>query len=144
MDNLPFGKDRRPEYPEVEGRRKLNEKERAELVRRQDGKCAGCGIAPRHGWEADHGKALWKGDTDQSDLTTWQAFGSHKDCGCHAAKTAEEARERAQMRRLRGETGQAKRRKERGGSMIKSASKIQSRGFNKTLRRKMDGTTEQK
>jgi hypothetical protein len=138
-DDIP--KLRTPVYPEVEVRRKLNEKERAELVRRQNGKCAGCGIKPKR-WEYDHRKARWKGDTDQSDLATWQAFGSRDECSCHAEKTAAEAAERAQMRRLRGETGQLKRRKERGGSMIKSAAKIQSRGFDKGLRKRMNGKVE--
>jgi hypothetical protein len=133
---------RTPVYPEVEARRKLTKKERAQIVLRQDGKCAGCGIKPRHGWEFDHDKALWKGGTDQGDLDTWRALGSREDCTCHADKTAGEAGERAQMRRLRGETGQIKRRKARGGSMIKNAAKIQSRGFSKGLRKRMNGKVE--
>jgi hypothetical protein len=122
-DTLPFGKDRKPEYPEVEERSYLRPREKAALVLAQAGRCAGCGIKPMR-WEYDHRKARWKGDTDQSDLKTWQAFGSRDECDCHAEKTAEEAGERAQMRRLRGETGQAKRRKENG-------SKLKSRGFAK-------------
>ena len=93
--------DTAPLYPEVEARRKLSKKQRAEVILRQRGLCAGCGIKPRHGWEMDHDKALWKGDTKQSDLDTWQAFGSRKDCRCHKEKTAAEAGERAKMYRVR-------------------------------------------
>ncbi len=130
---LPFGKDRRPEYPEVESRDYLNKREKAELVLSQGGRCAGCGIKPK-AWEYDHDKALWKGDTNQSDLKTWQAFGSRTECGCHAKKTAEEANERAKMRRLRMEKGQQARRKANGPQIKSRPTKwpkraIKSRGF---------------
>ena len=131
-DAIP--KLREPVYPEVEKRDYLNKREKAELVLSQGGRCAGCGIKPKR-WEFDHRKARWKGDTDQSDLKTWQAFGSRDECGCHTAKTAEEATERGKMRRLRGLTGQAKRRRERGGSSIKapavSALSKDARGYQK-------------
>lgn len=129
---LTIPKLRVPEYPEVEDRKHLSAKQKAELVLKQGGRCAGCGIKPRHGWEFDHGKALWKGDTNQSDIREWQAFGSRKDCKCHATKTAKEAAERAKMRRLRGLAGQQKRRRERGGSSITGRAEIQSRPFPKS------------
>lgn len=115
-DTLPFGKNRQPEYPEVEARRHLSEKQKAELVLRQGGKCAGCGIKPR-AFEYDHSDPLWRGNTDQSDLSTWQAFGSRRDCKCHAIKTGEEAKQRAKRNRLRGRAGQIKRRREKGPSL---------------------------
>ena len=102
-DAIP--KLREPVYPEVEKRDYLNKREKAELVLSQGGRCAGCGIKPK-AWEFDHRKARWKGDTDQSDLKTWQAFGSRDECSCHMEKTSDEAAERAKMRRCRGETGQ--------------------------------------
>ena len=117
MDAIP--KLREPVYPEVEERDYLNKREKAELVLSQGGRCAGCGIKPK-AWEYDHRKARWKGDTDQSDLATWQAFGSRDECGCHAEKTAEEAGERAYMLRCRGVKGQRARRERRGGSSIKA------------------------
>lgn len=141
-ETLPFAKDRQPEYPEVEARKALTKKQRAQVILRQNGLCAGCGIKPRDGWELDHDKALWKGETKQADLDTWRAYGSRKDCDCHKLKTADEAGERAKMRRLRGEVGQRARRERRGGSSIKSGAKLQSRGFQKGLRKKMNGTVE--
>jgi hypothetical protein len=139
-DALPFGKDRQPEYPETFARGQLSRKDRARLCLKQAGKCAGCAMKPRYGWEYDHIIELWEGGTN--DFANWQAFGSRRDCKCHAVKTAKAARRRAKMLRLRGETGQRARRERRGGSMIKSASKIQSRGFQKTLRKRMNGTVE--
>lgn len=51
---------------------------------------------------------------------------------CHKAKTAIDKRVIARARRLRGETGQRARRKCKG-------SRLKSRGFEKTLRKRMDG-----
>ena len=92
-----------PLYPEVEPRKHLSKKQKAQVVLRQNGRCAGCGIKPR-AWEFDHTKARWKGDVDQSDLNGWQAFGSRRECHCHRDKTAAEAAERAEMNRLRKAT----------------------------------------
>jgi len=92
-----------PLYPEVEARRHLSKKQKAQVVLRQNGRCAGCGIKPR-GWEFDHDKALWKGETKQEDLSTWVAYASRKECDCHKHKTAAEAAERAEMHRLRKAT----------------------------------------
>jgi len=139
-DTLPFGKDARPEYPETEARGKLSRKDRARLCLKQAGKCAGCGVKPLYGWEFDHIIELWEGGTNH--ISNWQAFGSRRDCKCHAVKTAEAARRRAKMHRLRGNTGQVKRRKARGGSSIKSAGKLQSAGFQKGLRKRMSGKVE--
>ena len=122
-------------YPEVETRSYLSKKEKAALVLSQGGRCAGCGIKPKR-FEFDHRKARWKGDTDQSDLKTWQAFGSREECDCHMEKTADEAGERAKMRRCRGLTGQRARRERRGEGSIRS------RVFDKTLRRKFSGKVE--
>ncbi len=119
-DTLPFGKDAKPEYPETEARGKLSRKDRARLCLKQAGKCAGCGMKPLYGWECDHIIELWEGGTNH--FSNWQAFGSRRDCKCHAVKSAKAARRRAKMHRLRGNTGQVKRRKEKG-------SQIQSRPF---------------
>jgi hypothetical protein len=56
---------------------------------------------------------------------------------CHAIKTRIDKKESAKAARRRGETGQTKRRKERGPSM-------QGRGFDKTLRKKLNGTVERR
>ena len=135
-DTIP--KLRQPEYPEVEARKALTKKQRAQVILRQRGLCAGCGIKPRHGWELDHDKALWKGETKQADLDTWRAYGSRKDCDCHKLKTADEAGERAKMRRLRGEVGQRARRERRGGSSITGGGFHKPEGYrHKWPKRKM-------
>jgi hypothetical protein len=149
-DTLPFGKDAKPEYPETEARGKLSRKDRARLCLKQAGKCAGCGVKPVYGWEFDHIDELWEGGTNH--ISNWQAFGSRRDCKCHAVKTAAAARRRAKMHRLRGNTGQVKRRKEKGSQIQsrgfgrlpegRNPKRWQSAGFNKSLRRKMNGKIE--
>ena len=146
---LPFGKDAPKVYPEVEERDYLNEAEKKIVRDRQDGKCAGCSIVPK-AWEYDHIKARWKGDTDQSDLSTWQGFGSKSDCDCHQKKTDEEAAERAEMNRKRDLTSQYARREKHGPSLKSrnslppkgSGQGLASRGFDRSLRKRMDGTVE--
>ena len=149
-DALPFGKDRQPEYPETFKRGQLNRKDRARLCLKQAGKCAGCAMKPRYGWEYDHIVELWEGGTN--DFSNWQAFGSRRDCKCHAVKTAAAARRRAKMHRLRGVTGQVKRRKENGSKLQsrgfpklaegRDPKRWQSAGFNKSLRKRMNGKVE--
>lgn len=133
-----------PLYPEVEARRHLSKKQKAQVVLRQNGRCAGCGIKARK-WEFDHEKALWKGDTDQSDLRGWQAFGSRQECDCHLNKTRAEAGERAKMKRVRTDeerhaarmrmkatmTPAAIRREKLKEKIAAGNRKIQSRGFSK-------------
>lgn len=118
-DTLPFGKDREPDYPDTEDRKRLSDKQKAELCLKQSGKCAGCQKKPLHGWEFDHVNELWECGTNALD--NWQAFGSRKDCECHAIKTGKAAKRRAKQNRLRGKAGQLKRRRE-NGSKLKSRS----------------------
>lgn len=136
--------DTAPLYPEVEARKHLSKKQKAQVVLRQNGRCAGCGIKARK-WEFDHEKALWKGDTDQSDLRGWQAFGSRQECDCHLNKTRAEAGERAKMKRVRTDeerhaarmrmkatmTPAAIRREKLKEKIAAGNRKIQSRGFSK-------------
>ena len=138
-DDLPFGKDRSPDYPDTEDRGKLSDKQRAELVLKQEGRCALCGCKPRK-FEADHIQELWEGGTNAPD--NWQALCSD----CHKHKSSAAAKRRAKMNRLRLKTGQIKRRKERdrplianpgfakrsGPSVLSKAHKnYQKRGFQK-------------
>lgn len=134
---LTIPKLREPEYPETHARKYLSDKQRAELCLKQHGKCAGCKIKPRHGWEYDHIIELWEGGTN--DAANFQAFGSARDCKCHVKKTRAAAARRAKMRRLRGETGQRARRERRGHSSIQGRKEIAGRGFNKAKTRGFDG-----
>jgi len=137
---LTIPKLRVPEYPEVEDRKHLSAKQKAELVLKQGGRCAGCQIKPRHGWEFDHINELWECGTNALD--NWQAFGSRKDCDCHAIKTGAAAKRRAKQNRLRGKAGQLARRKARGKSSITGRTEIAKRGFQKGLRKRMNGKVE--
>lgn len=138
-DTASIPKLREREYPEPETRRKLTPAEKQEVRKRQDGKCAGCGIIPK-AWEFDHIDARWKGQVSQAGLDNWQGFGSRNDCKCHRIKTGAEAKDRAKMNRLRGKAGQLARRKA-NGSRIKGRSEIASRGLSKHphLKRTMSG-----
>lgn len=59
---------------------------------------------------------------------------------CAKAKTVGDQAVIAKGRRQRMESGQQKRRRERGGSSITGRAEIQSREFDKTLRKRMDGS----
>ena len=118
-------------------RRSFTPKQRAEIVWSQGYKCAHCECSLiTRPFQIDHIQrldALGKHEPDN-----WQAL-----CvPCHAEKTRTDNREAKKGARVRGQTGQRARRERRGGSMIKSASKIQSRGFQKNVRRKMNGIVE--
>jgi hypothetical protein len=63
---------------------------------------------------------------------------THKQCNFQKAYD-QDMKQAAKSRRLRGLSGQLKRRKARGGSMIKSAAKIQSRGFDRSKTKGFDG-----
>jgi hypothetical protein len=126
-DDLTFPKIPKPEYPEVENRGKLTEKQRAELILRQEGKCASCGCKPRR-FEADHIEELW--ESGSNALHNWQAL-----CPpCHKVKTGEAAKRRAKMNRLRGKAGQLKRLREKG-PVLKSRSSFGSE-YERTSRSK--------
>lgn len=106
-----------------------------DICQQQANTCAGPGCArriPCQGMAYDHAVPLWAGGKDVPE--NLQALCET----CHAAKTKREAFERAKADRIRaklaGDTGP------RGGHRRKA--KIQSRGFDKTLRRKLDGRVE--
>ena len=115
------------ELPQPERRRSFTAKQRAEIVWSQGYKCAHCECSLiTRPFQIDHIQrldALGKHEPDN-----WQAL-----CvPCHAIKTKVDNREAKKGRRIRGDNK----------PRVKKA--IPSRGFNKTLRRRMDGTTERK
>lgn len=65
----------------------------------------------------------------------------HKDC--HQTKTKADVKRIAKAKRQGGETGQWARRQKRGPS-LKSGKKLQGRGFEKSLRKKMNGKVEKR
>lgn len=126
MTDIP--KLRAPVYPEIVERGQLSSRQKEALKLAQDFRCAGCGIKPAR-WDWDHRLELWEGGTNE--LSNWQGFGSAKECRCHAIKTAAATKRRARMHRLRGDTGQIKRRKANGGTRIKGQKAIAKRPFQK-------------
>jgi 5-methylcytosine-specific restriction endonuclease McrA len=123
--------------PKPEKRRSFTARQRNEVANRQDWLCNIC--------KCD----LWGIRFDVDHVQRLDALGKHEPYNwqalcvpCHAEKTRTDNREAKKGARVRGEKGQRARRERRGGSMIKSASKIQSRGFQKNVRRKMNGIVE--
>lgn len=115
--------------PKPAKRQRFSPRDVASVFIKCDGRCASCREKVQlDGYAIDHIQAL--DHLGKHELKNWQLL-----CRpCHAVKTASDVKASAKGRRLRNECGQAKRRAERGGSMIKS------RGFDKTLRKRMDGT----
>jgi uncharacterized protein (TIGR02646 family) len=115
------------DLPQPERRRSFTARQREAIAERQAYGCANCGCSlVTNRFQIDHIQrldALGKHEPDN-----WQAL-----CvPCHAEKTRTDNREAKKGRRIRGENK----------PRIKKA--IPSRGFNKTLRRRMNGKTERK
>jgi 5-methylcytosine-specific restriction endonuclease McrA len=125
------------ELPQPEKRRSFTAKQRNMIATRQAWLCNVCKkMMSNHAFDIDHIQRL--DALGKHEPSNWQAL-----CvPCHAEKTRTDNREAKKGARVRGEKGQRARRERRGGSMIKSASKIQSRGFQKNVRRKMNGIVE--
>lgn len=112
-------------------RRRLTNAEFAKLWLQQQGKCAcGCGERLVVGEvDLEHSRPLWGGGTDTLDNITLYLRQHHK------AKSAEEATRRAKADRqqLFHTTGR---------SHAHKVKPIQSRGFDKRLRKRMNGQVE--
>lgn len=113
-------------------RRKLSQAETAKLWLRQNGRC-GCGCGERliaGQIDVEHTLPRWAGGTDALDNLTL-----YRRKPCHVRKSAEETTRRAKALRQKAfhQTGRSRAR--RGRPMV-------SRGFDKTWRRRMDGTVE--
>jgi 5-methylcytosine-specific restriction endonuclease McrA len=123
--------------PKPEMRRGFTARQREAIAERQAYGCANCGCSlVTNKFQIDHIQRL--DALGKHEPSNWQAL-----CvPCHAEKTRTDNREAKKGARVRGEKGQRARRERRGGSSIKSASKIQSRGFQKNVRRKINGTVE--
>lgn len=121
-------------------RRKLTRRQKAEIVKKQNGQCIDCGTKLQVGEiDFDHRKerrmAVDEADAiEREQLSNFAAICST----CHLAKTAEWSKIHAKAERQGMRKGQQARR--RAGK----TQKIQSPGFSKTWRRKMDGTVERR
>jgi 5-methylcytosine-specific restriction endonuclease McrA len=112
-------------------RRYPTPKEKAAIIARQGGICAcGCGAALDGGKvEFDHELDLWT--HGRNDTANFRALLAP----CHKAKTAKDAKARAKSKRIIAKADPVT----RAARQAKKAT-IRSPGFDKTRRRKMDGT----
>lgn len=112
-------------------RASLTPKERYEMMRAQEDKCALCGaLLAIHGCIAEHWVTVESGNDQKPDCLLCIPCAHRKTYGTKATSYGSDAHARAKIKRLRGETKQGPKKK------------IQSRGFDKTLRRKFNGKVE--
>lgn len=132
-DTIP--KLREVELPQPEKRRSFTARQVAAVFIRYDGRCAKCAwkVTPG-GYHIDHITPI--SALGKHELENWQLLCIE----CHTGKTKRDNFEAKKSARIRGEKGQRARRERRGGSSIKGRSEIKSAGFNKTLRKRMDGS----
>lgn len=105
-------------------RRSLTKAEKAAMIEAQQGLCGcGCGqpVTMETG-EGEHWITVFCGNTDKPD-SVWR-----KDC--HKPKTKRDAKAHAKIRRLI---------KKQQGTWRPTRKRIRSRGFDKSLRKKMNG-----
>jgi len=116
----------------TEKRRPLTRAQIAEITLRQLGKCARCSerldFATRGAVIDEHLHPLADGGTNETDNRAFYCK------PCAKPKTAKEARDRGKSKRIAEGRTQADRRAQRGPTM-------QSRGFDRTWKKRMDGTT---
>lgn len=122
---------------EIEPRRQLTRREVIELCVRQDGRCGcGCGVkldALKEGCVDEHVVRLnWSGPNDLQNRAMYRK-------PCAAAKTKREATQDAKCDRI------IKREVEGPPpSQFRPGRKLESRGFDKGLRKKFDGSVERR
>jgi hypothetical protein len=128
-DTLPFDPTAPKQLPKPGPRKPLTRVQILQLAIRQKLLCGcGCGAPLNPVCIDEHMVPRDTLPADRCDHIDNRALLNEP---CAKAKTKGDQAVIGHWRRARGDSGQAKRRKERGGSMIKSASKIQSRGFAK-------------
>ena len=116
------------------------------LIARDGAGCGECGCGSEGRWlsysaQVDHKIPLWKVRHLPDAERFWYFTLANLwilCMKCHAIKTAKEAAERAHLRELAARNGHGKPRKRKGRA------KIKSRGFDKSLRRRFDGTVERR
>lgn len=124
------------EMPKPTQRKGFTARDVAAVFIKYEARCAACGEKVKLGeYQIDHIQRL--DALGAHEISNWQLLCT----SCHAAKTKIDNREAKKSARLRGEKGQQKRRRERGPS-LRSGGKLQSRGFDTTRRKKMNGTVE--
>lgn len=140
-DTLPFDPTAPKQLPKPGPRRPLSKFDFATKFLEQAGKCYLCGQRLVRGEVIDEHDP--PRETMPADICDDLRFRKLACKPCAKVKTVGDQGVIAKNRGVRGERGsQRAKRERRGGSMIKSASKLQSRGFQKNVRRRMNGTVE--
>lgn len=106
--------------------------QRAQIIADQNGRCAITGEEFVEGDEIEFDHIDMLELSEDNSLANFQAVLS----SAHKCKTRVDRKLLARIRHLRRETGQQARRGRRGHGLI------QSRGFSKTLRKRMDGSVQ--
>lgn len=122
-----------PERPKVEldPQRCFTPRQKAQIFKRAKGRCELCGAKIFFIWTAGHIKAHSKGGPTHID-------NGRVECPSCAVEThSEDTTTAAKAKRMAGITGQQARR-------AKNGSRLKSRGFDKTLRKKFNGEVERK
>lgn len=111
-------------------RKTWTQKDRARIFLKHDGICglSGVKIGPDDAWEIEH-RIPWALTHDDSDENVYPALTAP-----HAIKTKDDVRRIAKAKRQARETGRQK--------IGKQKKKIPNRGFDKTLRKRLNGTVE--
>ena len=139
---LPFDPTAPKELPKPGKRKPLNRAQIIEIAQRQSGNAipcgCGCGNVLRPKCIDEHLVVRDRLPADRADKIDNRGLWNPE---CSAKKTAGEAGENSHHRAVRGERGsQRTRRERRGGSSIQGRKEIASPGFNKALRKRMDGS----
>ena len=114
--------------PPLSARRALTPKAKAALWQAQDERCAECRCPITLAeMQDDHENPIWCGGNNDPDNRQGLCV------GCHKFKTKGEAKARGKVKRLE---------RERLYGRKVRVSKIESRGFNKHLSKRFDGTVE--
>jgi len=135
-DTIP--KIRPVDLPKPEKRRGFTPRQVAAVFIRYDGRCAKCAwkVTPG-GYHIDHITPL--AALGKHELENWQLLCVE----CHKPKTKVDNAEAKKGARIRGEKGQRARR-ERNGPSLTGRSTFQSRGFDKSKSRGMDGRVRER
>lgn len=111
-------------------RRRLSPSARAALLKKQDGHCCARGCEETRGLIEEHSTPFtWTGALPDQLMCV----------PCHKEKTRRDIKNIAKVRRIAGGKTQADKRAE-CGPKLRSNAKLQSRGFDKSLSKKMNGT----
>jgi len=106
-------------------RRSMTPKRRLEALLRSEGRCARCKVKLGEAFEVDHEISLFLGGADDASNTVALCVPCHR-----GEKTPADAKAHAKVRRILA--------REEGTRRPRKA--IPSRGFDKTKRKRMDGT----